>query len=160
MDTWESLNGVYEPLYRQVKALRARLVKEGFSVTWGWHAFHSVRRDGEYKLEYFPIPVLTVEGVCDIGLEPDHIFVEGTLTREQALAFDWASVGRPFEVYGSEDYLDPLYGPGLSLEELPARLASSEESGFGLQFTLPAGCGAEEVLAVAADCKRWETHIE
>ncbi len=157
MDTWESLNGIYEPLYRQVKALRTRLVKEGFAVTWEWHAFHSTRRNDEYNLEYFPIPVLTVEGVCEIGLEPDHIFVEGTLAREQALGFDWASVGRPFEVCGVEDYLDPLYGPGLSLEELPGQIAASGESAFGLRFTLPANCGAEEVLAVAADCKRWGT---
>lgn len=159
MDAWEVLNGVYEPLYQKVKKLRTRLLKEGYPVTWDWYAFHSSRRGGEPKLEYFPIPVLTVEGVCNIGLALDRVFAEGTLTRQQASSFDWTSVSRPFELYGVEDCLEQLYGPGMSLEDLPQRIASSGESAFGLQFVLPSDCGTEELLAVVADCKRWGTNI-
>ena len=76
MDLWETLNSAYEPLYRRAQALCSRLNAAGYGCQWNWYAFHFSRRPVGFSQEFFPIPVITVQGLCDIGLEPDHIFIE------------------------------------------------------------------------------------
>ena len=105
MDVWETLNGIYEPLWRRTVALNKRLKEAGYSCKWDYCAFHSSIREEEYRMEYFPIPVITAEGICDIGIELDSVFIDAHLSRAQALEFDWAAVPWPFEVYGTENFL-------------------------------------------------------
>lgn len=157
--TWDALNALYEPLYHRLRELHGLLSATGHESKWAYYAFHAARREGLYKTEYFPIPVITVGNTCDIGLEIDHIFVEGMLTRAQALAFDWLAIKCPFEVYGGEDYTGDFYRPDMSLDGLPQRIAQSSEEVVGLQLILPQDCRDEDILRIVDSCKRWDTHI-
>ena len=108
-----------------------------------------------FSQEFFPIPVITVQGLCDIGLEPDHIFIERMLPRTQALELDWSAIRRPFEVYGADDYCGDLYRPGMTPDQLRARIAQDGAKEVGVQLTLAAGCTDEEVLTAVAECRGW-----
>lgn len=157
MDTWEVLNSVYEPLYRRARSLCAALVSADCPAQWNWYALHSVRRGDEWQTEYFPIPVITAAGVCDVGLELDNIFLEGKLSREQAMEADFSALSWPFELYGSEDYLLDFYRPGMPMEDLRDRIAQSSETAVGLQLTLPPDCGDEALLRAVEALKRLGT---
>lgn len=159
MDVWETLNGIYEPLWQRTVALNKRLKEAGYSCKWDYCAFHSSIREGEYRMEYFPIPVITAEGICDIGVELDSVFIDAHLSRAQALAFDWAAVPWPFEVYGTENFLEDLLRPDMPPEELRAVIEQSGEEEIGIAFSLPGDCGDEEILEIAAACKKWNTHV-
>ena len=44
MDTWEFLNGVYEPLFHRVQSIGRRLAIEGYAAKWSWYNLHASRR--------------------------------------------------------------------------------------------------------------------
>lgn len=158
-DTWEILNRVYEPLYRRVQAAGRQLAGAGYTARWGWYNLHSSLRNGEYQVEFFPIPVITVGHWCDILLEPDSICVDARLTCEQAQAFDWNAVPWAFQLYGAEDYTEDLYRPGMRLEELSERIAQYGQD-IGIAIPLPVDCTDVELLTIADACRQWNTHIK
>ncbi len=159
MDAWETLNSIYEPMWRRTAALDRKLKEAGIPHGWDYCAFHSSLREGEYRMEYFPIPVITVEGVCDIGIELDSLLNDPHLSRAQALAFDGGAVPWTFEVYGTENFLEDLCRPDMSSAELRAVIGQSGEEEIGIAFSLPGDCRDEEILGIAAACKKWNTHV-
>ena len=60
MDTWDILNSVYGALYQRVQILGRELAAAGYAARWSWYNLHATRRGDEYKVELFPIPVITV----------------------------------------------------------------------------------------------------
>ena len=97
MDTWEFLNSVYGPLFQRVQVLGRKMAVAGYTAKWSWYNLHATRRGDEYKVELFPIPVITVGKWCDVILELDSICVDAHFTNEQAQALRWKRVIWPFE---------------------------------------------------------------
>ena len=158
MGVWETLNGVYEQLYRRVQSIGKALAEAGYTARWGWYNLHGSVRDGEYRVELFPVPVITVGHWCEVILELDCVCVDAHLTCDQARVFDWKDLSWPFEVYGVEDYTEDLYRPGMDLEGLPARLERYGREA-GLAIPLPVDCPEETVVAIADACRKWNTHV-
>lgn len=159
MDTWEILNSVYAPLYRRVQELGKLLAAAGYTARWGWYNFHSTLRNGEYRVELFPVPVITVDQKCDILMELDCICVDAHLTCEQAKNFDWGSVPWMFEIYGVENYTEDLYRPGMPLRELSARIERYGKD-VGIAVPLSTDCEDREILKIVEACHKWDTHIK
>ena len=139
---FDALNEVYGPLARRASALCGSLKGTGLAAQWGWYGNHSVFLEGEYRTEAFPIPVVEVEGRChrggcDVGLHVDEVFVEFQLSRRAALAFDWASLTVPFEVYGVDDYLHDFYREGMERPGIAGRIKASGEDRVGVSLTFP-----------------------
>lgn len=158
MDTWEILNSVYGRLYRRVQDIGGQLAAAGYTARWGWYNLHASLREGEYRVELFPVPVITAGRWCDVVLELDGICVDAHLSCGQARAFDWRAVPWPFEVYGVEDYTQDLYRPGMSLDGLPERVARYGRD-VGLAVSLPSDCPGGEIVAIADACRKWDTHV-
>ena len=59
MDTWEFLNGMYEPLFQRVQSIGRKLAIEGYAAKWSWYNLHASQRGDEYKVEYFPFRLST-----------------------------------------------------------------------------------------------------
>lgn len=80
----------------------------------GWYNHHYHKDDrGNWTREAYPIPVIGVNGVCDIEIHSDTISVTAKLKRGAALAYSFEEfAGYPFEAYGVEDYLADYYHPG------------------------------------------------
>lgn len=58
-------------------------------------------------MDYFPIPVITNKGTCDIEINLDQISITTKLTRNGALSYDFEKVkAYSFEAYGVKNYLD------------------------------------------------------
>lgn len=159
MDAWEVLNSVYGALYRRSQVIGEVLAEAGFSARWGWYNFHSSLRGGEYQVELFPVPVITVGGWCDLVLELDCICVDAHLDFDQARSFNWRGIPWSFEVYGVEDYTETLYRPGMNLATLPTRVARYGRE-IGLSIPLSLDCTPETVLEIVAACQKWGTHIK
>ena len=157
MDTWEVLNRVYEPLYQRVQRLGRQLAITGYTARWSWYNLHASRRGDEYKVEFFPIPVISVGTWCDVILELDSICVDAHLTNEQAQTFRWKRIPWPFEIYGVENYTEDIYSPGMSKDELPERIARYGGE-IGVAFSMPGDCGDDEILQIVDACREWNTH--
>ncbi|MDE7261913.1 MAG: hypothetical protein K2N78_07660 [Oscillospiraceae bacterium] len=157
MDTWEILNNIYGPMFQRVQVLGRKMAIAGYTAKWSWYNLHATRRGDEYKVELFPIPVISVGKWCDVILELDSICVDAHFTNEQAKAIRWKRVIWPFELYGVADYTVDLYSPGMSKDELPERIAQYGGE-IGAAFAMPRDCTDDEILEIVNACREWDTH--
>ena len=114
------VNDSYRTLSERAIMLRNTLEKLGYNVEWGYYDRHTVTVNGDNFLEYYPIPVLTVNGICDIAVDFLQVSIDGKLfAAEFEEKLDFAKLkSHGFECYGVENYLESLYVPGMSFEEL------------------------------------------
>ena len=143
------LNQIYRPLDEKVHELIAKLTKlhGGFKVTSGFYNGHYHKNAaGLYQADIYPIPVISVMGLCDIEIDFDCITVTTKLSKEQIAEFDWNTLGDVrFEVYGVEDYLSD-YGNEQVAGQIKNNILSSDEKEFFISFSLPSGTNGEEIM--------------
>lgn len=143
------LNQIYRPLDEKVHELIAKLTKlhGGFKVTSGFYNGHYHKNAaGLYQADTYPIPVISVMGLCDLEIDLDCITVTTKLSKEQIARFDWNTLGDVrFEVYGVEDYLHD-YGNEQAVDEIKGSVLPSEEREFFVSFSFPTTTGGEEIM--------------
>lgn len=146
----ETLNEIYSPLCERMRALSAALAERGLPAESGWFCGHySKDETGQYRMDDFPIPVVTVPGRWDIELGLELTTVSAKLRRAAALALSPEELGDvPFEAYGVEDYLLDLYLPGTDFSRLRENILACGEEEIGFSFCLPTDAPAERVLAL------------
>jgi hypothetical protein len=131
----QDLNRAYEPLRAHTHAMVKALKNSGFECEWGYFAQHSVRNGSEWFFEHYPIPVITIKNVCEIGFDIPETFIEFKLKRETALAFDFSRLhGFNFDVYGVNDYLNDMYHTGQDIHEIHANIEKSNELEIGISL--------------------------
>lgn len=97
-------------------------------------------------MDFFPIPVVTVKGLCDIEIDLDKVSVSTKLRREVALNYSYEKLsGYEFEAYGVDEYLDDFYVKGNSYSELVENIASGKEKEIGFSFMFAKDVDAREV---------------
>ena len=93
---------------------------------------------GEFRRQAYPIPVVSVEGLCDIELGFLSLSITAKLARARALAFPYEALPPcSLGACGEEDHLSDYYHAGQSLETLRKNVASSRETEIGFAFSLP-----------------------
>ncbi len=129
------LNKTYEPLRTHTHHMLKALTNAGFECKWGYFAQHSVRNGNEWFLEHYPIPVITIKNVCEIGFDISQTFVECKLKKDDAIAFDFSRFdGFTFEVYGLTDYLNDFYNADQDIRDIHAKIEKSDEKEIGVSL--------------------------
>ena len=131
----QALNKEYEPLRAHTHAVVKALKNSGFECEWGYFAQHSVRNGSEWFFEHYPIPVITIKNICEIGFDIPETFIEFKLKREHAIAFDFSHLtGFRFDVYGVNDYLNDIYHSGQDIHDIAAKIEKSDELEIGISL--------------------------
>ena len=147
----ELLNLLYQPLDDKMRELMITLSKihGGYKITRGFFNGHSHKNDvGLYQEDQYPIPVISVIGLCDMEIDFDGITVTTKLSKDQMTDFDWNTLeDAHFEVYGVEDYLSD-YGNHLNIHAIKDFVLSSPEREFFVSFSLPSDTGGEEIMSL------------
>ena len=133
------IDAAYRALETRQEIVKAAVRQAGLECTSGWYNGHYARDGrGEFRRQAYPIPVVSVERLCDIELGFSTLSITAKLSRARALAFPYETLPPcPFEAYGVEDYLSDYYHAGQSLETLRKNVASSNEVEIGFAFSLP-----------------------
>lgn len=135
MDKLKTLNEIYIEINQKKKELIHFFKEKGFQCRCGYYNQHSVKVDDEWITEEYPIPVISIEDIGDLGIDINHIFLEIVVTREQALTFDFGKFeSYRFEVYGVENFLNDFYNNTLPLQEIHERIRKSNENSIGISF--------------------------
>lgn len=138
----ELLNEINAAYYRlemkQAEIIHA-LFHKIFKVESGWYNGHYHKSDvGDWNRESYPIPVVSVKGICDIELQFDKITLSTKLKRDVALNYSFKKFsGYEFEIYGVEDYLADFYHKGQTVKEMRENIRVSKESEIGFSFVFP-----------------------
>lgn len=145
----EVLNEIYKKLDFVMQKIVAQLknVFDGFEYSCGYYNGHYNKgADGEYVMDYFPIPVITINDLCDIEIDLDKISVSTKLGRETALSYVYEKLsGYDFESYGVDEYLDDFYVAGNTYSELVENIGKSNEKEIGFSFLFSEDVDAEEI---------------
>lgn len=160
MEDIEMLNSIYEPICQQCKDIQNNLKHNGYVSKKGFYNNHSIRdKSGNWITEYFPIPVITVEQLCDVGIDMKSIFIETKMKREKAIEYDFSRLLRyKFEVYGIEEYLNDFYNDILTVEDIGNRIEMSKEKEIGIGFEIEKVC-INDIMQIIKELKELETYI-
>lgn len=156
------VNDAYRSLSERAIMLRNTLEKLGYDVEWGYYDRHTVTVNGDSFLEYYPIPVLTVNGICDILIDFIQTSIDGKLfSGEFEEKFDFAKLApHKFECYGVENYLESLYAPGMSRDELIESVRACGEAEIGVAAGFEGEPLMKEILDLLHVFVSMGTHTE
>lgn len=126
------------PLCNLADSICATLKNNGKCAEWAFYNGH-FEKDGEnWVKEYYPVPVISVRGLCDVELYTENCNITSKLTKEAALAFDYSLLkDTTFEMYGVENYLRDIYNSQIPEDEICQNILSSGEKEIGFAFPLP-----------------------
>lgn len=143
------LNEIYKDLEKRMHRITApfTLLHNSFDFSCGYYNGHYHKdEEGEYVMDFFPIPVVTVKGLCDIEIDLDKLSVSTKLRREVALNYSYEKLsGYEFEAYGVDGYLDDFYVKGNTYAELVENIACSKEKDIGFSFLFDSDVDAGEI---------------
>lgn len=127
-----------------------------FELESGWYNGHYHRNeDGEWSREFYPIPVISVNGLCDIEIQFDKVSVSTKLKRSKALGYSFEKfVQYEFEAYGVEDYLANFYHEGQTVNEMKENIRTSDETDIGFSFVFPFDIDEKQIFEFAKLLRR------
>ena len=152
----DDLNKLYYRLEMKQMELFQGLYHRIFELKRGYYNGNYHRnKDGEYVMEYYPIPVIEVCGYCDVEINLENITVSTKLTKQKAVEYNYDKLKEySFEAYGVEDYLQDFYEPGMTPEELQAAIKESEEKEIGFSFKFGFDIAGNEMYEFAKMLRR------
>ena len=111
--------------------------------------FHKTIGD-RYIREAYPIPVISIIGLCDIEVHFDKVSVLAKLERDTALAkcFD-GFVHYDFTARSGEDDTLIFYEPGMTIPEMKKNITDSEDSEIEFEFRFPSDITGRQVFEFA-----------
>jgi hypothetical protein len=144
------LNCIYKPLWEKSVELNRDLQDLGYETSCGFYNNHSIKIDSDFYTEFFPIPVIFIEGIGDIGIDVDSIWFEVTFSKEKALGLDYHSVAKDyrFEIYGVAGYLDDIYNEHTELSDIIPNLMGNSESAFHISFYFEQSANVRDIMAI------------
>lgn len=156
----KELLGEINAAYHQLEMKRAEVVyalsHTVFELESGWYSGHYHKgANGDWIREAYPIPVVSVKGLCDIEISFDKLNVSAKLKRAKAIEYSYEKFSKyAFEAYGVEDYLLDFRAAGQSIEEMKQNIAQSDEREIGFAFSFPFEYEREALYAFAKLLRR------
>ncbi len=146
----ELLNEAYSCLEAKYNEITHALTDMGYALESGWYNGHYQKNpEGQWVRDAYPIPVVTVKGLCDIEIQFEGISVSTRLKREAALANSFGKLMEyRLEAYGVEDYLSDYYHAGQTEQEMKECIRGSAEKEIGFSFLFPFETEAKRLLAL------------
>lgn len=151
MDTFDMLNTIYKPLCDRSAEISRGLRHAGYQVKVQFHNNHSVKRNNDFAIEYFPIPIIFIEKLGSIGVDIDSIWFEAILTKEQAIAFDYAKIINRYrlEIYGIDHYLCDIYNERMDASKIVSSISNGPEMNICILFYLRTDVSCDELVEIA-----------
>ncbi len=133
----DQLNAEYHQLEMKQAQITHALFNRIFEIETGWYSGHFHENDnGGWNRDSYPIPVMSVKGICDIEIDFEAVSVSTKLKRKRALEYSYTEMSRySFEAFGVEDYLCTFYKSGQTIEQLKSNITNSDEREIGFAFS-------------------------
>lgn len=152
----EQMNEFYRPLEMKGYQLLQGLFHRIFDPSMGFYNGYSRRgKDGRNYIDRFPIPVITLEGLCDIEVHLDGITVTTKLSRADTVRKDYKTLERyAFSVCESGNSYDEMRYPEMSIAQIKERMAAWDEKKVCFAFYLDFDIDGEEIYSFAKLLRR------
>lgn len=138
--TKSNLNKIYGELIEICNEICKRLSISKKDFEWGFFNNHYHKNAaGVYLSDNYPIPVISVTGLCDVEIDIDGVSVSAKIKKDDALKLDLemlATSNPHFELYGVENFTNDFYTDGISLTEAKKLIFQSQENEIAITVYL------------------------
>lgn len=133
------LNTAYKRLDEKAVEIANAVFHRMFAIECGWYnGSHYKREDGRWCEVSFPIPIITIKGLCNIEIRFDRIIVFTKQSREDVLNYSFDKfLGYEFEAYGAEDYYSEFFCIGSTIEKMKETVRKSRQKEVEFWFGFP-----------------------
>lgn len=145
----EQLNEFYKHLDTHAEKIKSILITNGFKAEKQYFNGHYYNKDaaGNYVMDYYPIPVVDVAGICNIEIVGSHINVSTKTPIKNAIQLNYNILSDCyFEVYGVIYYLADYYKSGENIIKLYKNLETCNERVIGFGFSFVNSTPTEKIL--------------
>ena len=152
----EQLNAIYTPLEMKGYQLLQGLFHRIFEPSIGFYNSYSRKgKDGKIYVDRFPIPVVTVEGLCDIEIHLDSIIVTTKFSRLDAVRKNYTKLERyAFSVCESGNPYDEIWYPEMSIAQIKERMDAWDEKKVCFAFSLDFSMDGDGIYSFAKLLRR------
>lgn len=122
------LNSTYKPLLKRAAKCQVLLKSANKTTKFVWANNHYEKYNGKYVCEAYPIPVVEIEGIGDVGFDLNDCFYKGYFAKEKLLVMDLdllKEIGY-FALYGESDCLNDIYNSSKNWEKQLACCCNSQ----------------------------------
>ncbi len=132
----QRLSEIYHPLemksFQILQGLQHRIFEPQLAYYCGHHRKSA---DGVHRIDYFPLPVITVDSFCDVVIDLDRVTVNSKLRRENALSFSYEQLGAyEFEICGEDNDTIYHHHPNADTAPVQETVLKSREKNFKFSF--------------------------
>lgn len=118
------LSDIYHPLELKAFHLYQGLQHRIFDPRLSYYSGHSrISADGSRRIDWYPLPVVTLDGLCDVVVDLDRVVVDAKLHREAASTLPFEQFEK-YEFYICGAYDDIIYHHRADADTAPAREAA------------------------------------
>lgn len=127
-----------------------------FEVESKWLSGCSYRDDDEKRHLYdFPLPVVTVKGVCEMEISFDKIHICAKRTREDVLNYSFTKFSEyEFYAFGADDMDREFYRKGGTIEQMKKEVRACKEREVMFAFVIPYDIPSQELYEFAKLLRR------
>ena len=146
----DTLNSIYEPMCKKCTEIREKLESAGLSVSNGFYNNHYVKVKNDFVVEHFPIPVIFIKNIGDIGIDIDSIWFEVKISKDKALLLDYEELINSYNIniYGADDFLNDFYHEKCDSALIKEKIRNSEETFICITFYFEDDVDIDELLKV------------
>jgi len=131
MITKTELNAFYQDMeYRANRIFGQFTTLRSKPAELRYYSGHYTKNDsGDYQMDYFPILVLSIQGLCDIEFHTDQIQITTKIKKSEIHKLDFKTLNPySFEVYGLKDYTSTYGNNQTPVESLIQTIDHSNET--------------------------------
>ena len=147
---FDQLNGFYEPMWNKAMDVKNNLTAAGYAASLGFYNNHYVKDGKDFAIEYYPIPIITVAEISDIGIDIDTYWIEIHLDKDRAALQDYPELTRLYnlEVYGAEGFYLDFYNNQTDPYEVAEKIKNSNETLINVTFYFDFHTKTDELINV------------
>lgn len=110
-------------------------------------------KEGKYHLQHFPIPVIEIVQIGDIGFNLDAIFFEYPLAKAQLMKMDLNHLieEHEIEIYGGKNCMIDFYCRGDSWDNVQSKVSQSSEEIVMISMYMDYGLSNQVVIQTFLD---------
>ena len=137
-------------MWNNANDIKNKLTSDGYRVSLGFFNNHYVKDGNNYLIEYFPIPIVTVADVGDIGIDISNYWIEIHLDKNRAILLDYVELAQfyNFEVHGSEAFCFDFYTAHSDPHKVAERISNCDEELINITFYFDLDTGISELVNI------------
>lgn len=154
IDKTEQIHYLLNEIYAAANKDFADLKNHGIQCKLLFADKNYIKLHDKYELQYYPIPIIEIKNLGDIGYNLDYIFFECSFDKDDVKNIKLQSILEEFknvEIYSGKDCLKDFYNKGDTAETVISRIDQSDED--IIMLSIYSEYGAESTYTILKKTK-------